>query len=228
MRMIAVPFSVTEGEFELPEHRSMGYARVSSVGQNLDRQIMELRRYVSEECIVVDKASGKDLDRPGYHALKGPLGLRRGDSLYIKSLDRLSRSKADIKSELEWFQENGVNLKILDLPTTLMHLETGQEWIQNMVNNILIEVMSSFAEQERIMIRRRQKEGIDAARKKGKHMGRPKYQLPENWDVVYSMWTRKEVTGRDAMRLLGMKKSSFYKAVRGNAVLEQREVDKST
>lgn len=109
----------------MPEHRNMGYARVSSVGQNLDRQIMELKKYVPEECIVVDKASGKNLDRPGYYALKEPLGLRRGDSLYVKSLDRLSRSKTDIKSELEWFQANGINLKILDLSTTLLYLKKG-------------------------------------------------------------------------------------------------------
>ncbi|MEG0566175.1 MAG: recombinase family protein [Lachnospiraceae bacterium] len=180
----------------MPEHRNMGYARVSSVGQNFDRQIMELKRYVPEDCIVVDKVSGKNLERPGYQALKGPLGLRSGDILYVKSLDRLSRTKADIKSELIWFKENGITLRILDLPTTLLNLEQGQEWIQDMVNNILIEVMASLAEQERVMIRQRQREGIDVARKKGKHMGRPKNELPENWDVVYGMWIRKEVTGR--------------------------------
>ena len=80
--------------------KTYGYARVSSREQNLDRQILELKKYVSEENIVVDKQSGKDLDRPGYQALKGALGLRSGDILYIKSLDRLSRNKADIKGEL--------------------------------------------------------------------------------------------------------------------------------
>ena len=87
------------------EQRILGYARVSSTGQNLDRQIVELKKYVPEDNIVVDKASGKNLDRPGYQALKGALGLRKGDVLVIKSLDRLSRNKREIKQELEWFRK---------------------------------------------------------------------------------------------------------------------------
>lgn len=146
---------------------SFGYARVSSTGQNLDRQITELRKYVPEENIVTDKMSGKDLERPGYQALKGSLGLRRGDTLYIKSLDRLSRSKADIKAELEWFQKQGIRLMVLDLPTTMIEVPEGQEWIIDMVTNILVEVLASIAEQERQTIRRRQREGIDAAKKRG-------------------------------------------------------------
>lgn len=192
----------------------MGYARVSSVGQNLDRQIVELKKYVPEECIVVDKASGKNLDRSGYHALKGPLGLRRGDNLYIKSLDRLSRSKADIKTELEWFQETGINLKILDLPTTLLNLEKGQEWIQDMVNNILIEVMSSLAEQERLVIRQRQREGIESAKAKGKNLGRPRIRVPENWDEIYSLWMAEKITAKKAMELCHIKKGKFYEFVK--------------
>lgn len=195
-------------------NRIMGYARVSSTGQNLDRQLIELKKYVAEECIVLDKASGKNLDRPGYHALKGALGLRYGDSLYIKSLDRLSRSKADIKTELEWFSKNGINLKILDLPTTLLNLEEGQEWIRNMVNNILIEVMSSLAEQERAVIRQRQREGIDAAKANGKNLGRPQIKKPENWNAVYALWSSGEITAKRAMELCCLKKSKFYKFLR--------------
>ena len=97
-----------------------GYARVSSTDQNLDRQILALQKYVKRENIVVDKQSGKNLDRPGYNALKGMFGLRPGDVLYIVSLDRLSRSKVDIKSELDWFKENKIRLMILDL--SLIHI----------------------------------------------------------------------------------------------------------
>ena len=85
------------------------------------------QKTIDEANIVVDKASGKDLNRVGFQALKGPLGLRKGDTLVIKSLDRLSRNKADIKNELEWFKENQVNLQILDLPTTMIQLPKGQE-----------------------------------------------------------------------------------------------------
>ena len=107
--------------------RIYGYARVSSTGQNLDRQLEELKRYVPSENIVTDKQSGKDFNRPGYQALKGTLGLRKGDTLYIKSLDRLSRSKTDIKAELEWFQKNGIRLIVLDLPKTMIDVPDGQE-----------------------------------------------------------------------------------------------------
>ena len=130
-----------------------GYARVSSTEQNLDRQILALQKYVKQENIVVDKQSGKNLDRPGYNALKGMFGLRPGDVLYIVSLDRLSRSKADIKSELDWFKENKIRLMILDLPSSLIQVPDEQEWIIDMIQNILIEVLASMAEQERLMIR---------------------------------------------------------------------------
>ena len=162
------------------EVRIFGYARVSSAGQNLDRQIDALKQYVPEENIVVDKISGKSLKRPGYQALKGALGLRRGDILYVSSLDRLSRSKADIKSELIWFKEKGISWRVLDLPTTMIEYPADQEWIRDMTNNILIEVLASMAEIERVRIRQRQREGIDAAKRRGKHLGRPEKGFPEN------------------------------------------------
>ena len=189
----------------------MGYARVSSTEQNLDRQIIALSEYVSEDCIVVDKASGKNLERSGYQALKGLFGLRAGDTLYIVSLDRLSRNKEDIKGELQWFRDHDIRLKVLDLPTTLIDVPEGQSWIMEMVTNILIEVLASIAEQERITIRKRQREGIDVAKKKGKHLGRPKVDVPENWDKVMMQWKQGEITAKEAMRLTGLKRSSFYK-----------------
>lgn len=192
----------------------MGYARVSSTEQNLDRQIMALGEYVPKDCIVVDKASGKDLERPGYQALKGLFGLRAGDTLYIVSLDRLSRNKEDIKGELQWFRDHNIRLKVLDLPTTMVDIPKGQEWIMEMVTNILIEVLASIAEQERITIRKRQREGIDAAKKKGKHLGRPRVNAPDNMDVVLGEWKKGQISAKEAMRLTGLKRSSFYKLTR--------------
>ena len=107
-----------------------GYARVSSTEQNLDRQILALKEFVSEENIVVDKASGKNTEREGYQALKGRLGLREGDTLYVTSLDRLSRNKEDIKQELQWFKEKKIRLKILDLQTSLVEVPEGQQCTQ--------------------------------------------------------------------------------------------------
>ena len=190
-----------------------GYARVSSTEQNLDRQILALQKYVKQENIVVDKQSGKNLDRPGYNALKGMFGLRPGDVLYIVSLDRLSRSKADIKNELDWFKENKIRLMILDLPSSLIQVPDEQEWIIDMIQNILIEVLASMAEQERLMIRKRQREGIEAAKKKGKHLGRPKAEVPDNFDEVYEAWTAEEITAKEARKKLNMSSSSFYRLV---------------
>ena len=197
------------------QNRVMGYARVSSREQNLDRQLIELKKYVPEEDIVVDKQSGKDLDRPGYQALKGALGLRTGDTLYIKSLDRLSRNKEDIKNELEWFKQNGIRLMILDLPTSMVQVPKGQEWLIEMINNILIEVLSSIAQQERETTRARQREGIDAAKLAGKHLGRPRVEMPENFAVVVMEWRNGKITAKEAMKRTGLRRNSFYKMVKG-------------
>jgi DNA invertase Pin-like site-specific DNA recombinase len=176
-----------------------GYARVSSKEQNLDRQLMELSKYVPRENILTDKASGKDFERDSYKALKGALGLRKGDVLYITALDRLSRSKEGLKKELAWFKENEITVRILDLPTTLIEVPEGQEWIREMITNILLEVLSSMAEQERLTIRKRQAEGIAAAKAKGKHLGRPKLKMPDAFPMYYSEWKAGRITARQAM-----------------------------
>ena len=194
--------------------RIFGYARVSSREQNLDRQILALKEYVDEQNILADKSSGKDLERPAYQALKGALGLREGDTLIITSLDRLSRNKEDIKNELQWFQKKKVRLKILDLPTSMIEVPDGQQWIINMIQNILIEVLSSIAEQERLAIRKRQREGIEAAKAQGKHLGRPKINQPEEFCQIYEQWKRNEITAVKAMKKMGLSSSTFYRMVR--------------
>ncbi len=192
----------------------LGYARVSTKEQNLDRQIAALEKFVEPQNILFDKASGKDLERKSYMALKGALGLRAGDTLYITSLDRLSRSKNDIKNELEWFKANKVTLRILDLPTSMIEVPEGQEWIRDMITNILVEVLASMAEQERLTIRKRQAEGIAAAKARGKHLGRPKIQMPDSFHPYYSEWKAGRITARQAMKSMGLCSSSFYKLVR--------------
>lgn len=195
------------------DSRTYYYARVSSKEQNLDRQLDAFYALGAQERdIITDKESGKDLDRAGYKALKNAM-LRRGDTLIVKSLDRLSRNKYDIKNELQYFKENGIRLKVIDLPTTMMDLPQGQEWVFDMVNNILIEVLGTIAEQERETIRKRQAEGIEAAKKKGKKLGRPALTFPANWDNIYSSWKAGEITAKTAMEQTGTKRTSFYKLV---------------
>ena len=195
------------------ESRTWYYARVSSREQNLDRQLAAFAAMGAQERdIITDKESGKDLDRQGYTALKTAL-LRRGDTLVVKSLDRLSRSKADIKNELEYFKANGIRLKVLDLPTTMIDYPAGQEWVLDMVNNILVEVLSSIAQQERETIHQRQAEGIAAAKARGVRFGRPPRPLPENYHSAYQRWKSGAITGTAAAKECGMPLSTFrYRA----------------
>ena len=173
------------------------YARVSSKDQHLDRQLDAFYAMgASDRDIITDKQSGKDLERPGYQALKNVI-LRRGDTLVVKSLDRLSRRKVDIKAELEYFREAGIRVKVLDLPTTMMDVPEGQEWVFEMVNNILIEVLGTIAQQERTTIKQRQAEGIAAAKAKGKHLGRPSIAKPDNWEEVVVEWNNGIITAEE-------------------------------
>lgn len=205
--------------------KTVGYARVSSREQNLDRQLIALKQYVSEDMIVTDKASGKDFNRPGYQSLKVGIGkLVRGDTLYIKSLDRFSRDKDSAKKELQYFTEIGVRIKILDIPSTMADIGKGQEWVLDMINNILIEVLTSIAENERLTIRSRQAEGLAAmpldeisgkkmSKRTGRCIGRPPIGFPADFDEYYWKWKNKELTGVAAMKALGLKPNSFYKLI---------------
>ena len=195
------------------EHRSFYYARVSSKDQNLDRQIAAFKELGAMDWeIITDKESGKDFDREGYQYLKKQL-LRRGDTLVVKSLDRLSRNKADIYDELRYFKEHGIRIKVIDIPTTMIDFPVGQEWVFEMANNVLIEVLGTIAEQERETTRKRQAEGIAAAKAKGKHLGRPALKFPANWNEVYAKWKAKEISAKKAMEMTGLKRTSFYKLV---------------
>lgn len=195
------------------ENRTYAYARVSSLDQNLWRQLDAFKKIgIPDERIITDKKSGKDFERPGYTYLKQGL-LRSGDTLIIKSLDRLSRSKSGIKNELEFFKENGIRLKVIDLPTTMIDLE-GQSWVIDMVNNILIEVLSSIAEQERLTIKQRQAEGIAAAKKRGAQLGRPRREVDsEEFEEIYSRWKNGEIYSTEAVKQLKISKSTFYRRV---------------
>ena len=188
-----------------------GYARVSTKDQNLDRQLIALREFgIDDRDIIREKASGKSLNREAYQTLRNQL-LREGDTLVIVALDRLSRNKLHIKQELEYYRRRNIRVMVLDMPTTLCQVNEGQEWIIEMINAILVEVLASLAEQERVKTLTRQAEGIEAAKLQGKHLGRPKMKIPEGWDNIYMLWKSGEITAVEAMKRSGLKKSTFYK-----------------
>lgn len=193
------------------DNRIYGYARVSSTGQNEDRQLEALIKFgVPEHNLIVDKASGRDTEREGYQYLKRQI-LRKGDTLVIKELDRLSRNKTDIKRELEHFKDMGVRVKILDIPTTLTDFPPQQAWVLDMINAILIEVLGSIAENERNKIRARQREGIEVAKKKNVRFGRPSKPLPDNWHEIMAEVRCGNKRPVEAMRELGISRSHYYR-----------------
>lgn len=196
---------------------NFGYTRVSTFSQNLDRQEDALIKYVSVDengkpYIYSDKASGKDMEREGFQNMFR--AMRSGDTLFIKSIDRLGRNKHHIKQYLEKLRNKQIRLKVIDIPTTMHDFLSEQDWIADMVNNILIEVYTSIAEQERHTILQRQREGIEAAKAKGKHLGRPIIEYPSDWGHLYNLWEKDIITSKEFMIKVDMKKSTFYTKVK--------------
>lgn len=185
------------------------YIRVSSKDQNLDRQIEAVKKYRSElknENIFADKQSGKNFNRANYTRLKSVLS--SGDELIIKELDRLGRNKQEVKKELEWFKAHAIIVRILDVPTTLLDFK-DQKWVFDMVNNILIEVMASVAEEERVKIHERQREGIAAAKAKGRHWGHCR-MIPAGYAEYRRRVDKGELTVAQAVKELGISRRTWY------------------
>lgn len=193
-----------------------GYVRVSTKDQKEERQIEALKAYCKEledSNIYIDKESGKDFNRTKYQELKKTL--RKGDIVLIKELDRLGRNKEGIKEELDYFKENQIRVKILNIPTTLMDLPEGNEWVFDMINNILIEVLGAIAEEERNKIRQRQKEGIEIAKAQGKYKGRQQAPLPEGFDKLYRQWKDNKISAIQFTKLLNLKsRTTLYKYIK--------------
>lgn len=192
------------------------YARVSSKDQNLDRQLETAKGYKNIDHVFCDKQSGKDFDRPEYQRMKSMVA--SGDEVIIKELDRLGRDKDGIKAEITWFKEHGVTLRILDVPTTLIDFQ-GQDWIADMVNNILIEVLGAIAQQEREKTNRRQREGIDAmpvvdgkkfSTKKGCTYGRKPVTLGDDFQKFLKKQKDGTMTVQECCKALNISRSTWY------------------
>lgn len=189
------------------------YIRVSSSEQHLDRQVIAIREVcpdIPDMRIYSDKQSGKNFERAGYQLLKSVL--MPGDEVIIKELDRLGRNKEGIKEELKWFKDNGVTVRILNIPTTMIDFQ-GQEWIRDMINNILVEVMSSIAEEERVKIHQRQSEGIAAAKAKGVKFGRPT-EYTGGFEEARSLVESGEMTVVEACDKLKISRTQWYRMVK--------------
>ena len=189
--------------------KTFAYCRVSSTDQNEDRQVEAMLELgINERDIFVDKCSGKDCDRPQYQALK--LQLREGDLLVIKSIDRLGRNYKQICEEWrEIVRDIKANIKVVDMP--ILDTTRTDGLIGEVISDIVLQLLGYVAEQERAFIKQRQAEGIKLAKEKGKRLGKPPIQYPENWKDVYPIWKSGSITAREAMKRLNLKPTSFYK-----------------
>jgi DNA invertase Pin-like site-specific DNA recombinase len=190
-----------------------GYVRVSSRDQNSLRQIDAMRTAgVAEEHIFTDYASGKDFERAKYKELKSALA--KGDIVVIKSIDRLGRNYNEIIAEWRSITKDLMaHIRVLDLPL-LDTTAKARDLTGTLISDIVLQILSYVAEQERINIRQRQAEGIALAKSLGKHLGRPPLEPPENFDAVFASYKSGDVSLRGALAALGMKRSSFYNIAR--------------
>lgn len=187
------------------------YVRVSSKDQNEARQLIALKMIgIPEKNIYIDKQSGKDFERPEYRKLLKKL--KRDDLLYIHSIDRLGRNYADILEQWRVLtKDKGVDIVVLDMP--LLDTRRGKDLMGTFLSDIVLQVLSFVAENERTNIRQRQAEGIAAAKARGKRFGRPPSALPENFHSVYQRWKSGKITGTAAAKECGMPLSTFrYRA----------------
>lgn len=186
-----------------------GYVRVSSREQNEDRQLISLKEMgVPAENIFIDKQSGKDFNRPEYKKLMKKV--RRDDVIYIHSIDRLGRNYEDILEQWRIItKEKGVDIVVIDMP--LLDTRRGKDLMGTFLSDIVLQVLSFVAENERKNIRTRQAEGIAAAKARGVKFGRPRASLPGNFEQIYNRWINKEISGLEAAELCGMKATTFYR-----------------
>lgn len=184
-----------------------GYIRVSCRDQNEDRQLIALKEVgLIDLNIYTDKLSGKDFNRPQYRRLLRKL--KKDDLLYIKSIDRLGRNYEEIQRQWRLLtKEKGVDIVVLDMP--LLDTRRGKDLVGTFLSDIVLQVLSFVAENERTSIRQRQAEGIAAAKARGVAFGRPQRRLPDNFCNIYHYWKHGELTGTEAARVCGMPLSTF-------------------
>ncbi|MCP1137507.1 recombinase family protein [Paenibacillus polysaccharolyticus] len=200
--------------------REYGYARVSTKNQNEDRQLTVLREQgIPEEFIFVDKISGKNFVRPEYQLLKRVL--REGDTLFVKSINRFGRNKQEILKEWQWLMDAKIHVVVIDIPILDTRKYQEMDGINQLIMDLVLQLLSWLAEEERNDIKQAQAEGIAEARKKGKHLGRPQINLQTLTpgqrgilDANYSRWQSNELSGVDFMRELELKKNTFYKVMK--------------
>lgn len=194
--------------------RTFFYARVSSKDQSLERQVTVAKEIgIANEYIFIEKASGKDFKRPEYQLMKRMF--REEDILYVKSLDRLGRNKQMILDEWqELIKIKKINIVVLDMPLLDTRKYNDMNGLENLISDLILQLLSYMAEDERKRIKERQEEGIKIAISKGVKFGRKKIISNDNFKSVYDDWNKGKITAVKAMELVDMKKNTFYRRVK--------------
>ncbi len=189
-----------------------GYVRVSSTEQNEDRQLIALRRVgVAGENIFTDKQSGKDFERPNYKKMLQKL--KGGDLLYVLSIDRLGRNYNEILEQWRVLtKEKDIDICVLDMP--LLDTRNGKDLMGTFIADLVLQILSFVAQNERENIRKRQAEGIAAAKLRGVKFGRPKVAIPDNFCQTVELWEKGDITFSEALCRTKMKEATFYRRLR--------------
>lgn len=189
-----------------------GYVRVSSLDQNLERQLAEMRKLgISEERIYQDKQSGKDFNRPQYQRLVRKL--KKGDLLYIMSIDRLGRNYEDIQTQWRYLtHDKEIDIAVIDMP--LLDTRRGKDLMGTFLADIVLQLLSFVAQNERENIRKRQAQGIAAAKAKGYKFGRPVKEIPDDFAAIIDRWQSGTIKVYDAAKECGMSEATFYRRLR--------------
>ncbi len=189
-----------------------GYVRVSSTDQNEDRQILEMQKLrIDKRNVYVDKQSGKDFNRKNYQSLL--LKLKKGDLLYILSIDRLGRNYEEIQNQWRVItKEIGADICVIDMP--LLDTRQGKDLMDTFIADLVLQILSFVAQNERENIRKRQLEGIVAARARGVRFGRPERPLPTDFNALIKQWEKKKILLSEILKQCEISESTFYRRLR--------------
>ena len=198
-----------------------GYIRVSSVDQNEDRQVLSMNSLkIPQNHVFIDKQSGKDFNRPNYQKMVSLI--KQGDLLYIESIDRLGRNYEEIQNQWRLLtKEKGIDIAVIDMP--LLDTRLHKDLIGTFISDIVLQILSFVAHSERDRIRKRQADGIIAAKARGVRFGRPEKPMPDNFGELVKKWEQRKISTAELLKLCQISRSTFYAKLKEYKLLSRNQ-----